>query len=264
MADEAQPDQGQGDTGSGGLFDSYLQAVPEDARDYVRGYLEDAGRNVNSRFEEAAALQKQYEPFAQIDGISQYQPDELGQLLAWHQSVASSEDAYRQFIAAQAQELGLTEQQVEETPELTPESVQALIEEAVASRVAPAEERLQTFETQQWVENERTMIRDRMTELETEAGVQLTDEQRDRVLRLAESMVDGDNVALVNGIDWVKPGFDEYLRIRGEGAQGLVDDKVAQPSPAVAAGGTAVHELPKSWEDARERVRERLRQSRAT
>jgi hypothetical protein len=34
----------------------YLSAVPEDAREYVTGYLKDAEKNVNSRLSEAAEI----------------------------------------------------------------------------------------------------------------------------------------------------------------------------------------------------------------
>ena len=59
-AQDTVPGGDQGSAGQG-IFDSYLASVPEDQRETVAGYLKDAEKTVNSRFQEAAELQKKYE-----------------------------------------------------------------------------------------------------------------------------------------------------------------------------------------------------------
>ena len=113
MPDDLQPQEGQGDAGTGGIFDPYLSAVPEEARDAVAGYLKDAEKNVNGRLAEAADLQKNLGPYKDVD-LSGYDPEILQQLIAWHQQTTADPDAYKQFIEGEAKELGITPQEAEE------------------------------------------------------------------------------------------------------------------------------------------------------
>ena len=62
----AETPEGQGDSGSTpGVFDSYLQTVPEDGRETVANYLKDAERTVNGRLSEAAQLKETWGPYEQ-------------------------------------------------------------------------------------------------------------------------------------------------------------------------------------------------------
>src|SRR5476651_2306791 len=112
MPDDLQPDEGQGDAGTG-IFDPYLSAVPEDAREAVAGYLKDAEKNVNGRLAEAAELQKSLGAYKDVD-LSGYDPETLSQLLTWHQQTTADPAAYRQFIESEATELGITPKEAEE------------------------------------------------------------------------------------------------------------------------------------------------------
>src|SRR5580692_10634926 len=129
MPEEVQPDLGQGPDESGGLFDSYLQTVPEDGRDTVAGYLKDASKQVESRLQDAAEIQKNLGPYQQVETLAQYTPEQLNELLAWHQQVTSNDDAFKSWLSNAAQEAGLTPaeesqlSEAEEVGDLTPEQV---------------------------------------------------------------------------------------------------------------------------------------------
>lgn len=267
MPDDPQPDEGQGAGGSGGLFDSYLQAVPEEHRAVVGGYLADAAKNVNSRLEEAATLRTTYESYQQA-GLAQYTPDEAKQLFDWHQSVVTSPDAYQQFIADQAKELGLTvaEQQslAEDVSEFTPDQVRTLVQELAQAQVAPLQEQIQQIETQRFIDSEAQLVSDRFQTLEREHSLVLTKEQKDMIVDLGLGAMPEDDATLVAGKDWVGAGFDRFREIFAEGQKAWVDDKTKQPKPAVSSsGGFESVDLPKTWKEAGEMAKERLRQSRA-
>src|ERR1700757_4296544 len=70
----AEEPEGQGGeaTGTPTALESYLQTVPEDQRQHVEPYLRDAEKNVNGRLQEAAEFRKTWEPFSQIETLSQY------------------------------------------------------------------------------------------------------------------------------------------------------------------------------------------------
>ena len=114
MPDDVQPQEGQGSEATGGLFDSYLEAVPAEARETVTSYLKDAEKNVNSRLQEAAEYKKTWEPYQGVEALKSYPPEQLSELLAWHQQVTSSDDAFQQWLANAAQEAGLTKAEEQE------------------------------------------------------------------------------------------------------------------------------------------------------
>jgi hypothetical protein len=268
MPDDVQPTQGQGDEATGGLFDSYLQTVPEDARETVASYLKDASKGVEGRLQEAAEFRKTWEPFSQIDALKTYEPEQLSELLAWHQQIVSSPDAFQQWLAQAAKDAGLTpaeEQKLsdaEEDGDLTREEVQQLIQKQAEERVAPLQERLEQFESQQAVGEEETAIRQAFEQIEAEAKVSLTEDQKQTICELGIGLaVDAKGSDLPMGdASWVKAGFDRYRQIISDGQRAFVEEKGRQPNPPLTPGGTPAAGAPKTFDEARQQALGRLRQ----
>lgn len=267
MPDDVQPGEGQGGGGDGGLFDSYLQTVPEDARETVASYLKDASSKVDGRLQEAAEFRKQWEPYQGVEALTQYQPDELQQLLAWHQHIASGEDAYKQWLTNAAKEAGLTLAEAEELSEegaegLTKADVQKLIAEQASQQVAPLQQQLEQFQQQQAIDLEADAIRKVWGELEAEHKLQLTDEQKETVLELgmAKAVDERGNDLPMGDASWVKAGFDRYQKITGGAQQQFVADKLGQPKIPLSQGASEAGSGPKTFDEAKEQALARLRQ----
>jgi hypothetical protein len=265
---DVQPVEGQGDEATGGLFDSYLQTVPEDARETVASYLKDASKGVEGRLQEAAEFHKTWEPFSKIDALKTYEPEALSELLAWHQQVVSSPDAFQQWLAEAAKEAGLTPAEekelsaAEEDGELTREEVQKLIQQQAEQGIAPLQQRLEQFESQQAVGEEENAIRQAFEEIESEAKVTLTEDQKQTICELGMALaVDAKGTDLPMGdASWVKAGFDRFRQIISDGNRAFVDEKVRQPGPPLTPGGTPAAQAPKTFDEASKMALGRLRQ----
>lgn len=258
MPDDVQPGEGQGDGGSGGLFDSYLQAVPEDGRETVESYLRDASKEVEKREEDIADIRKTWEPYKDALDPQAYPPEQLSELLAWHQQVTSSDEAFKSWLSGASKEAGLTPgeeaalEEAEVSGELTREEVQKLIEEQAEQRVAPLREELTAFQTEQAVNAEEGKVRSRIDVLQKEASVELTEAQKADVFELG---------ANDPGDDWVKTGWDRYMAIAANAQKAFVQEKTKQPSPSLTAGGAEKFKPTTSWKEAEAQARERLRQA---
>lgn len=257
MDDPVQPDEGQGGE-SAGTFESYLSTVPEDVREHVEPYLKEAEKNVNGRLQEAADFRKTWEPYKDTLDPQAYPPEQLSELLAWHQQVTSSDEAFKSWLSGASKEAGLTPgeeaalEEAEVSGELTREEVQKLIEEQAEQRVAPLREELTAFQTEQAVNAEEGKIRSRIGDLQKEAGVELTEAQKADVFELG---------ANDPGDDWVKTGWDRYMAIAANAQKAFVQEKTKQPSPSLTAGGAEKFKPTTSWKEAEAQARERLRQA---
>jgi hypothetical protein len=267
MPDDVQPDPGQGAQGTG-IFDSYLQAVPEEHRETVTGYLKDAEKNVNERLQEAAKLKETWEPYQQVETLQAYPPEQLSELLAWHQQVTSSDEAFQQWLANAAKEAGLTpaEEQTlgdaEVQGELTREEIQQLIQQTAEERIAPIQERFQTLEAEKMVDTEAQSIDQAFAQIQRESKLELSKDQKAVILDLGMPLaVDARGNELPMGdASWVAKGFDRWKQITTEGQRAFVEDKASGPGTPISTGATAALKPITSFEDARGALRERLRQ----
>lgn len=268
MADDLQPDTGQGDASSG-IFDPYLQAVPEDARDVVAGYLKDAEKNVNGRLQQAAELEKTWEPYKDIQGtLAAYDPEQLSQLLAWHQQITADDGAFQAWIRQAATEAGLTlqeEQQLaaaEEHGELTREEVQQLIQQTAEQRMEPIQAQLSQLEAEKAVDYEAQAIDQAFAQIQSTSKLELSKDQKAVILDLGMPLaVDARGQELPMGdASWVQAGFDRWKEITAAGQRAFVEEKAAQPKGALTSGGTAALKPITGWGEANDALRERLRQ----
>lgn len=259
MPEDVQPETGQGGEATGGLFDSYLQTVPEDGRETVASYLKDASKNVESRLQEAAEIQKTLGPYRQVESLSGYEPEQLSELLAWHQQVTSSEEAYQQWLANAAKEAGLTPaetqelQNADEGGELSREQIQEFIDQRAAEQVQPIEQRMAEWEEQRQIDTTEVEIRDELKRLESENNLELSSEQKAMVLDLGMNHEsDG---------SWIQAGFDRFREITTQGQRAFVAEKTAQPRTPVTTGGVEAFKPTTDWAEATQQARERLRQA---
>lgn len=258
MADDAQPEEGQGEGGAG-LYDSYLQFVPEDRREDALAALKESSSTVDARLREAADIRKTYEPYAQAG----YGPEEISQLVGWHQEVTSDPEKYREFLKAESEAAGVIPA-AERTPEqdVLAELSPAQITELVQQQLAPIEERINSDQEQRLVQEEVRLITGTLETLAAQHGVELDEEDREDILGMGERLQPDAGRMLVHGEDWVTPGFDRWLKGRSKAQKVFVDGKAKQPAPAVSAGGVAATQASTSWADVREQARERMRQTR--
>lgn len=256
MADNVQPDQGQGGEAEGGIFAPYLEAVPAEHRETVAGYLKDAEKNVNERISKASEIEKTLGPYKDVD-LSGYPPDQLQELLAWHQQVTATPEAFQTWLTETAKENGLTraeEAEVEQEAiegDLTPEQVQKLVEEKAQERLQPLEQRLSQWEEKQAIDDTEAQIRTDFAKIETDEKVQLTDEQRAVIMDLGMAH---------EGDDWVKVGFDRYREIGTESQRAFVTEKSGGPGSPLGAGGMPAFTPTTDFKEAGRQLRERLRQ----
>ncbi len=257
MAENVQPTEGQGDEATGGLFDSYLQAVPEEHREAVTGYLKDAEKNVNSRLQQAAELEKQLGPYKDVQGLSEYPPELLSEVLGWHKQVTETPEAFQTWLAEAAKEAGLTaaeEQELgdaEEAGELSQTDIQRIIDERTQERMQPLEAQLTEWQNQQQIQGTETEIRDEFKRLETENNIQLSDKQKETALALGMDY-QGEG-------SWVSHGFDRLKEITTEGQRAFVEGKAGQPNTPIPTGGSPAFKPTTDWGEASNQLRERLR-----
>jgi len=264
MAAEAQPPEGQ-DPGSGGLYDSYLQFVPPDRQEDARAHLEEVSRSVNGRLEEAASLRTQYEPYQQVPGFDSYTPEEMGQLFAWHQNIAASPDTFRDWLLEASREQGLmvSEQERLEQAAYEPDDDVRNLQQQFEQQIQPLQDRIDELSSQQFQNAEAALINDRFAQIEADNNLQLSDQQRDIIVRLGLSAMPEDGQALVNGNDWIGAGWEAFRDVWAQAQNAFVTDKAAAPPPALESGGSEIAHGPKTWDEARRSAAERLRQSAA-
>ena len=267
MPDDVQPTEGQGTEAAGSPYDSYLQTVPEEAKEAAEQWFRDTSKGLDAKLQEAAELQKSFGQFKDVD-LSGYQPEDLSQLIAWHQQITSSDEAFREWLAATAKETGLTpaEQdevaEAEETGELTREQVEQLVQQMAEQRVGPLQEQLTNIETEKQVDYENQSIGDALQALQSEFKLDLTNEQKAVILDLGLPLAydeKGSELPLGDS-SWVRAGFDRWKEIQSLGAKTFVEEKAQQPGATLTAGGTPALKPITSFQDANAAMRERLRQ----
>lgn len=260
MDDPVQGEQPQGADSQPGVFDSYLQSVPEDHREPVAQYLKDAERQVNSRLQEAAELRKTWQPY-QDAGVTQLPPDQAQQLLEWYGYI-QQEGNYEQWLREQYEQLD--QQQVREDPSLEGLSrteVEQLAQQMAEQQLAPFQQQLEQMQFQQATDQEHSLMQSALTDLEKEHGVKLNEEQKAVVFDLGMSAMPDEGQTLANGHNWVKAGFDRFQEIASQAQRAFVDQKAQQPPTPLQSGGVAGVQAPTDWKGAAEMARERMRQS---
>lgn len=248
---DVQAPEAQGGS-EGGIFDSYLQAVPEEGRETVTSYLKDAEKHVNGRLETAADLEKRFGNYKDID-FSSYEPAQLNDLIAWHQQMMSSPQAYQDWLKQSYQEAGLDqaiEESEQESETLTNEQIQNLIDERVQAELGPQQERLAEWEELRVIDTIEDQIREDFARIESESGKQLTKDQQAMIIDLGLNH---------EGEDWVQHGFDRLKEIHTAGERAFVENAATrnEPSP-ISTGGQEAFKPTTDWKEAQVQAKEIL------
>jgi hypothetical protein len=270
MPEDVQPGTGQGTEDTGSPYDSYLQTVPDEARGAAEQWFRDTSKGLDAKLQEAAELRQTWEPFQQVqDTLTQYDPEQLSQLLAWHQQVTADDGAFKAWITQAAQEAGLTlaeaeaqvEQQVQDG-EITPERIQELAQAAAQERIGPIEQQLTQLQSERAVDFEAQAIDQAFAAIQTDTKLELSKEQKAVILDLGMPLaVDAKGQELPMGdASWVKAGFDRWKEITAAGQRAFVEEKAQQPAQALTSGGTPALKPITGWGEANSALRERLRQ----
>lgn len=257
---------GQGSAESGSLFEPYLQAVPESweqppegsPREVVQKYLADAERGVNSQLQEAATLRKQFGDYKDIN-LSGIQPEQLAGVLDFVREVGSSPEAYQEWLRSEAMEAGLIQQQQQEQHDSEDPELEQYIQSRIEAALNPVAQKLSQFEqsSQEQAQAAQTAAIEQQIEksfkgLETEHQIQLSDEQKEAILALGET-VDSD--------DFVEQGFAKLRALEGGAQAGFVKDKTGQPAQSLPSGGQAAADKPKTFADVRAAALEMIEQA---
>lgn len=268
MAEDAQPqDGGQGSEASGSPYDSYLQAVPEEARDAAEQWFRDTSKGLDAKLQEAAELRTKFGAYKDVD-LSPYDPETLNQLVTWHQQVSSDEDAYRQFIESEAREMGITPEQAEELDtavddgELTREQAQQLAQQVADERLDPIREELTALQAEKATETEYQAIESAFAQIQVKLGRELSNEEKADILDLGMPLAtneQGEELPMGDA-SWVVQGFERLEGLHATGSRLFLEQTTKAPAGSLTAGGTPQLKPITDFKDANAALRERLRQ----
>lgn len=263
MDENVQPTEGQGDQ-SGGLFDSYLQDVPEDGRSQVESYLKDAERHVNSRLEKAAEIERTWSPYSQIRDVP---PEQLAELAAWGKDTLQSQDTLDAWIVEQAEQKGLSRQEAEELADdvedgvVDPARVQETVDQRAQELLSPIQDEIEELRTERYVDVETQAIEGALSSLEKGNKIDLSEQDREVILTLGlDAATDERGEELpVGDVSWVEKGFDRFREIGAAAQRAFVEEKAQAPGSAVTTGGVVAQKPVTDWAEAAAIARERLR-----
>ena len=250
--DGAQPDQGQGDGGSG-LYAEALNAVPEHLRQHVEPHFKEWDRRVGPKLNEAAEFRKQWEPYGNL-GLNEIDPSELQELLQFRE-IAGDQERFRQWYDAVGEELGFNTQADDPDADLfgldDGPDIDSRIAEAVQQAVSPLQEAIQQREHAEAVAQAEQQLTAQLDALSKEHG----DFDRQRVMQLA--------LAYDSDPEAVTKGFSDYQAMRASIEKQLLEAKGGAPNTPVQGGRTPGEELKNitSFDDAKQAARELVRKS---
>jgi len=267
MAEDAQPVEGQGSEATGSPYDSYLQAVPDEAREAAEQWFRDTSKGLDAKLQEAAELRTKFGSYKDVD-LSNYDPETLNQLVTWHQQVSGDENAYRQFIESEAREMGLTPAEAEEViaaeqdGEFTKEQAQQLAQQVAEERLAPIREELDGLQAEKATEVEFQAIEQAFAQIQVKLGRELSKEERADIIDLGMPLATNDKgeELPMGDASWVMGGFERLEGLHATGSRLFLEQKANTPGGSLSAGGTPQLKPITSFKDANEAMRERLRQ----
>jgi hypothetical protein len=249
------------ETQGNGLWD--LSTVPEELRPHVEPFLKDFDRNANKKIQEQAEQLKRYQPFQEIEGLTDVPPDEMQALLELRE-IFSDEDTLHEWVQHISQELGIGGADLADEDswrqagiengwldddgegggggeEYTMEDIIAAVKEAIAPDIEPIRQAQEQQMTQAQIQEIERELQQQMSAIEEQHGA-LSEAQKEDIISLAQNYVNED--------DPIAKGFEHYQRIRGGGQSDLVDDKLSVTNgTALNGGATDTTPQKTSWID---------------
>jgi hypothetical protein len=246
-----------------GLYD--LSGAPDELRPFLEQEMKKVEANVTRKFQEAADFRKQWEPYSGVEGLTDIDPEELGQLLAFQRGPLSDEQQFIDWYQNIGQELGLLPEQSEDggedeygedgDGELDP-ALEGAIQRALDARLAPFEAQLSQQNEQLTAAQQEQRVNDAQQEIRGELDAlreQHGDFNEDLVCQLA--------LAYDGAPDMIQRAFADFQRFSGEAESSFVEGKNGSPAPANSGGIPATQVEPiTDFRTAKEAARARFAQ----
>jgi hypothetical protein len=234
---------------------------------------------VGQKLTEAAELRKQFEPLAGVEGLSDIEPEALGELVEFHK-IASDPQAFTDWFTQVAQrsaqedpeafeewwaQIGRENDWLDDGDE--EESGNGDDADLLREQITALEERLAGFEQNQTqaqaqqeqqariaersdlIEQQLSEVIPKLGELDDEAKEQVRNDLIRMAMPYAEEHPD----------DSIPMAFQDYLRIKGIGESELVDSKLNQPDGALPRGRAADTREPITMENAKDIAKAQFR-----
>jgi hypothetical protein len=240
-AEPAQLPEGQGEEASGSSpWETYLDRIPEDARDVATEAFREMEANANKKFESHAEFRKQWEPL-QETGINQLSPEEVSWLVQFRQALEQP-DVMQQWWEGYAKENGLTvaEAQAQAADDdFGFQDPSQQMEKLLEERMAPLMKKLEEYDgrfqqqTQAQQQAEATQYIDGQIgalEKEHNEGNKFDDETKGLIELFAQKYVDSD------AMNAIPRGYADLQHLLNTNEKKALQGKLNQPPPAEGGG----------------------------
>lgn len=167
-------------------WDAYIaeHAVPEPAHNYVRDALRYFDGNVTKEFQKHAEYRSRWEPYEQIEGFDQWEPEQLAQALPLIAALDDEDQAY-EVVRRMAEHLGLIEaddgEEADEDDGAFDESGNALDGEPpewFRQQFEPVQQFVQTMQQREHQQAAQAYIDESFSTIEAELGRKLNADEK--------------------------------------------------------------------------------------
>lgn len=266
--DAVQPDEGQGDGGTGNpAYAEYLSRIPEEARGVAEEAFRDWDARTTQRFQEASEFRKSWEPY-QETGVNRYDPEAVQWALSLMDVAQSDPEGFKRWYEEEyATEHGLqTAPPQQQTPEYQTldefggyQDTQAFKSE-LQSALAPIQNQLEGLtrfreqaeqqqaqaEAERYLQGQLSELKDKHPDAFKDTGPYGAEQM---VGRLQSQYIETDP------LNAVPRAFADYQAIVGQIEKNALQPKLGSAPPAL--GGGAINGAPeevKTLADAKERA----------
>lgn len=248
--------QGQGSSPTSAFFPS-ADTLPDTlSRDEALELFRQSDANITKEFQRRAEAAKEWEAYEQV-GLKDFAPEDVGKLIAFAE-IAADDQLFTDWVKDRATALGLLEGDGEseaeagagalegEPQELTPETVEKLIADALAQRDQQAQ---QEREEAAQFEAFQAQVNADLEALHEEHGEFDDDEVLFQATRFG-----GD----------VKKGFEQLQKLIGTAQREVVEKKLGEKEPVKGGRSDATPEPVTDFATARERTLAQIREALST
>ncbi|MBS1863014.1 MAG: hypothetical protein JSS68_15035 [Actinobacteria bacterium] len=244
-----------------GLYD--LESVEPELRAALEPHLKAYDAEVTKKFQEAADYRKSWAPYEQL-GINQIDPQVLEQLIAfsnmaqdpaqfqnWWKQVGDESNFFDAYGPEEELDLGFNE--------LTQEQINAQITEAVNQAINPIQERFEAQDREKLFTEAETELQQELEKIRMD-NPGLPEGAEEDIIGLAYRYSDSPDTER----EALQKGFEDYMRLVGQGEKNLFAQKGSQPASAERSGTAATAPTPvTSFDDPRLKAQalERFKQS---
>ena len=231
------------------LGEDAFNDAPEELRDHLVNYVKTkVDPALTQRFQEASEFRSTWEPFSQIEGLTNIAPEDVDQLVELHYTLAAASDpdhpqnqeaveAFQETWEQLGQQLGYFDDEGEEGEEESEEGddePEYLTREEFEQMMS---ERQQQDQQKDLVEQTRQEIRGYVDNLEL-PGEQGTPE-RERAERAIFSFLQAYDDPKMSNEDAVKAAYQDFQELVGGAQEQLVEDTEDRHTGSTLRGGGA-------------------------